>query len=149
MHLADYLSTDQIITGLTARTKTEVLKELLQPLVQKYTFLDPQETLEVLINRENLGTTGIGEGVAIPHGKIHALEEIILTVGLSPQGVDFAALDHKPVHIFFMVLAPEKSAGKHLKILASISRLLQDPDFKESFLNSQSRDELWHLLTKV
>jgi len=149
MHLGDYLSPDQVIAGLESRTRSEVLAELIRPLIRKYSFLNEQEVHQALISRENLGTTGIGEGVAIPHGKLRDLDDILLTAGLSRSGVDFAALDHKPVHIFFLVLAPEKSAGKHLKILAFISRLLQDPDFKSSFLHAGSREELWKLISRV
>ncbi len=148
MHLAEYLSPEQIVVGLESRSKSEVLAELIKPLIHKYDFLHEQEVYQVLLSRENLGTTGIGDGVAIPHGKLGSLENILLTAGLSRQGVDFAALDHRPVHIFFLVLAPEKSAGKHLKFLAFISRLLQDPEFKHSFLNAKSRDELWQLISK-
>ncbi|WP_291318634.1 PTS sugar transporter subunit IIA [Desulfonatronospira sp.] len=149
MHLADFLSPDQIIAGLTSRTKAQVLDELAAPLVEMHHFLDRSEVSSVLISRESLGTTGIGDGVAIPHGKIADLDHILISAGLSREGVDFAALDHKPVHIFFLVLAPEKSAGKHLKILAFISRLLQDPDFKNSFINAQSREEIWNLINRV
>jgi len=149
MHLADFLSPDQIVAGLASRTKAEVLDELAAPLVGKYDFLDQSEVNSVLVSRESLGTTGIGDGVAIPHGKIAGLDNILMSAGLSREGVDFAALDHKPVHIFFLVLAPEKSAGKHLKILAFISRLLQDPDFKDSFINAQTREELWNLINRV
>ncbi|RQD73680.1 PTS sugar transporter subunit IIA [Desulfonatronospira sp. MSAO_Bac3] len=149
MHLADFLSPDQIVAGLASRTKAEVLDELAAPLVEKHDFLERSEVNSVLVSRENLGTTGIGDGVAIPHGKIAGLDNILISAGLSREGVDFAALDHKPVHIFFLVLAPEKSAGKHLKILAFISRLLQDPDFKDSFINAQTREELWNLINRV
>ena len=149
MHLADFLSPDQIVAGLVSRNKAEVLDELAAPLVEKHEFLDRSEVNNVLVSRENLGTTGIGDGVAIPHGKIAGLDNILISAGLSREGVDFSALDHKPVHIFFLVLAPEKSAGKHLKILAFISRLLQDPDFKDCFINAQSREELWKLINRV
>ncbi len=149
MHLTDFLSPDQIVAGLSSRTKSEVLDELALPLLHKYDYLDRQEVNSVLLSRENLGTTGIGDGVAIPHGKFACLENILISAGLSRDGGDFAARDHKPVYIFFLVLAPEKSAGKHLKILAFISRLLQDHDFKDSFINAQSRDELWNLINRV
>lgn len=149
MNLAQYIHKDQIIPMLSARTKNQVLAELITPLVNKYPSLARDHVFEVLLTRENLGTTGIGEGVAIPHGKIEGLDQVLIAVGRSIEGLDFAALDHKPAHIFFLVLAPEKSAGKHLKVLAYISRLLQDPSFKESFLYAESRDELWELITST
>ncbi|WP_028574076.1 PTS sugar transporter subunit IIA [Desulfonatronovibrio hydrogenovorans] len=149
MNLDKYIHIDQIIPELSSGSKNEILAELIAPLVQKYDFLSLDKVYDVLLTRENLGTTGIGEGVAIPHGKLDDLEEVLLVAGRSLRGVNFSALDHKPVHIFFMVLAPEKSAGKHLKILAYISRLLQDPTFKESFMRAQDREELWNLITKA
>ncbi|WP_045210716.1 PTS sugar transporter subunit IIA [Desulfonatronovibrio magnus] len=148
MNLTEYLDKDQIIADLASATKTEVLAELISPLTAAYPFLDKQKIFEVLLFRENLGTTGIGDAVAIPHGKLDNLDKVLLVVGRSLQGVDFASLDHKLVNIFFLVLAPEKSAGKHLKILAYISRLLQDQSFKESFMSASDRDDLWNLITR-
>jgi len=147
MNLADYIDKNQVISELSARTKNEVLAELIDPLITSRPSLIREKVFDVLVTRENLGTTGIGDGVAIPHGKIEELDEVLIVAGRSRQGLDFAALDHKPAHIFFLVLAPEKSAGKHLKILAFISRLLQDHSFKESFMLAETRDELWNLIT--
>ncbi|MFP4083345.1 MAG: PTS sugar transporter subunit IIA [Desulfonatronovibrio sp.] len=149
MNLAQYIHKDQIMPKLSARTKNEVLAELIDPLVSKHPSLARDNVFEVLLTRENLGTTGIGDGVAIPHGKIEGLDQVLIAVGRSIEGLDFATLDHKPAHIFFLVLAPEKSAGKHLKVLAYISRLLQDPSFKESFMYAENREELWDLITST
>ncbi len=99
------------------------------------------------MDREDLGTTGIGDGVAIPHGKMESLKEIVIVAGRSRGGVDFESLDHKPCRIFFLVLAPEHVAGMHLRILAQISRLLSDEGFRGSFLEAQDRESLWRVLT--
>lgn len=149
MNLAEYIHKDQVIEELSARTKNEVLAELIKPLTEKYSFLNHEDVYEVLLTRENLGTTGIGDGVAIPHGKLEHLNQVLLVTARSRSGVDFAALDHKLVHIFFLVLAPEKSAGKHLKILAFISRMLQDQAFRDAYMRAQGRDELWNLLNRT
>ncbi len=149
MNLAQYIDKNQVIIELSARTKNEVLAELIDQLIKKRPSLIRDKVFDIILTRENLGTTGIGDGVAIPHGKIDELDEVLIVAGRSRQGLDFAALDHKPAHIFFLVLAPEKSAGKHLKILAFISRLLQDHAFKESFMRAESRDELWTLITRT
>ncbi len=149
MNLAQYINIDHILADLSARTKTQVLAELIEPLIISHSFLDRDKVFGVLKTREDLGTTGIGDGVAIPHGKIEELDEVLIAAGRSREGLDFSALDHKPAHIFFLVLAPEKGAGKHLKILAYISRLLQDQSFKESFMNAQGRDEIWDLITRT
>ncbi|MCA1743356.1 MAG: PTS sugar transporter subunit IIA [Desulfonatronovibrio sp.] len=149
MNLSEYIHKDQIIEELTARTKNEVLAELIKPLTEKYSFLDQEEVYDVLLTRENLGTTGIGNGVAIPHGKLEHLNQVLLVTARSSPGVDFAALDHKLVHIFFLVLAPEKSAGKHLKVLAFISRMLQDKVFRDAYMRAQGKDELWNMINRT
>lgn len=146
MNLAEYIDKNQVIAELSARTKNEVLAELVAPLIERQPSLNLNQVFDILLTREHLGTTGIGDGVAIPHGKIEDLDQVLIAAGRSRQGLDFASLDHKPAHIFFLVLAPEKSAGKHLKILAFISRLLQDYSFKDSFMRAEGRDELWDLI---
>lgn len=149
MRLADFLDRDLVLPELKARTKSEVLAELVAALGSKLPDLDAERTRQVLQEREHLGTTGIGEGVAIPHGKMEDLQEIVLVVGRSKAGVDFDALDFKPCTIFFLVLAPEQVAGTHLRILATISRLLRDESFRRSFLAAADRDELWRLLAST
>ncbi len=149
MRLADFLDRDLVLPELKARTKNEVLAELVAALGGKLPDLDAERTRQVLQEREHLGTTGIGEGVAIPHGKMEDLQEIVLVVGRSKAGVDFDALDFKPCTIFFLVLAPEQVAGTHLRILATISRLLRDESFRRSFLAAADRDELWRLLAST
>ncbi len=147
MKLGDYLDKDLVLPALQAKSKTEVLTELIGPIAQKIPGFDVQRAHKVLLEREYLGTTGIGDGVAIPHGKLDSLDDIILVVGRSPDGVDFEALDFKLCKIFFLVLAPEQVAGVHLRILAHISRLLKDDTFRESFLTADNQDALWDLLT--
>lgn len=149
MKLTDYLDQDLVIFNLTARTKDEVLAELVTPVATKYPDLDLEYILKTLTEREALGTTGIGDGIAIPHGKLDNLDQVIIVVGHSRKGVDFASLDHQPATIFFTVLAPSNVVGLHLKILASISRLLKDNGFRQAFASSSSQDELWQLLQSV
>jgi PTS system nitrogen regulatory IIA component len=149
MRLADYLDKDLIISDLSARTKSEVLAELVSPLTAKYPNLDPTRVTQVLMDREMLGTTGIGDGIAIPHGKLDSIEQVMVVVGRSRDGVDFASLDHKPATIFFTVLAPAAVVGLHLKLLATVSRLLKDDTFRRAFAASPGQDELWSLLQSV
>lgn len=146
MVLKDFLSKDLLLPELQARNKTEVLAELVAVLAQKVPSLDAEAAFRVLKDRESLGSTGIGEGVAIPHGKLEGLDRIVLVVGRSSEGVDFDALDRKPCHIFFMVLAPEQVAGMHLRILASITRLLKDETFRHAFLTAQDKELFWDAL---
>lgn len=147
MKLGEYLEKELVLPELTASTKQEALAELLAPVVEKNPALDAEEVFNVLMEREALGTTGIGNGIAIPHGKLPSLDRIVVVAGRSFEGLDFDALDQKPCNIFFMVLAPENVAGTHLRILAQISRLLKDEDFKQLFMESDSQDALWNLLS--
>ena len=149
MKLAEYLDKDLIISDLSARTKSEVLAELVSPLARKYPGLDSQRISQILMDREKLGTTGIGDGIAIPHGKMDSIEQILIIIGRSHDGVDFASLDHKPATTFFTVLAPSAVVGLHLKLLAQVSRLLKDDAFRQAFATAAGQDELWHLLQTV
>ncbi|HPR15219.1 MAG TPA: PTS sugar transporter subunit IIA, partial [Smithella sp.] len=102
--------------------------------------------IDILKQRENLGSTGIGEGVAIPHGKISNLNDIVVAFGRSEKGIAYDSLDGKPVHLFFLLLAPENSAGQHLKILAKISKMLKDVYFRNKLIAAKSRDELYQII---
>ncbi|WP_243311521.1 PTS sugar transporter subunit IIA [Fundidesulfovibrio agrisoli] len=147
MRLAEYLRKDFVLDSLAADGKPEVLAELVAPVARVFPDIDAQKALRVLLDRESLGTTGIGDGVAIPHGKMDSLKEIVIVAGRSTGGVDFEALDHKPCRIFFLVLAPEHVAGMHLRILAQISRLLSDESFRGAFLDAPDQEGLWRVLT--
>jgi PTS system nitrogen regulatory IIA component len=147
MHLEEYLQPEFVIGELAAETKHAVLAELVAPLKALWPDFDAERALRVLEERESLGTTGIGDGVAIPHGKMESLERIVIVVGRSLKGVNFDALDFKPCRIFFLVLAPEHVAGLHLRILAQISRLLSDEAFRHAFMSAEDDAALWKVLT--
>ncbi|MDD4730517.1 MAG: PTS sugar transporter subunit IIA [Desulfovibrio sp.] len=146
MRLGEYLDTEMIIPELASATKAEVLREIVDAVHQHIPELDPQDAIQVLLDREELGSTGIGDGIAIPHGKLESVDHIVVAVARSSAGVDFDALDHAPCKIIFMVLAPEQVAGLHLRILAHISRLLKDSEFRRNFMEAEGRDGLWQLL---
>ena len=146
MRLCDYLRGQFVVAGLKAQNKPDVLAELVAPVADVFPEVDPKAALKVLLDRESLGSTGIGDGVAIPHGKMADLNEIVIVAGRSEEGLDFDALDHKPCHIFFLVLAPEHVAGMHLRVLAQISRLLSSETFREAFLAAKDSQSLWDLL---
>lgn len=149
MKLGDYLEKDLVLSELTSATKSEVLNELITPLSEKYPEMDTNQAVRVLLDREKLGTTGIGDGIAIPHGKLEDLDKVIVIAGRSKTGVEFDALDHKPCSIFFLVLAPESVAGMHLRILAQISRILKDSEFRNEFIGADGPEGLWKLLQGV
>lgn len=147
MRILEALNKDAIIDDLKAKDKKGILEELVSPLVET-TGIDQEILVKVLIERERLGSTGIGGGVGIPHGKLVDLKSITLGVGISRRGVDFESMDGKPTHIFFLLLTPENSTGLHLKLLARVSRLLKKGPFKESLLQELDRDEIYHAISE-
>jgi nitrogen PTS system EIIA component len=149
MRLDDYLQKEFVIPDLTGETKVDVLAELVAPLQAKWPDFDLEKAHRVLMEREVLGTTGIGDGVAIPHGKMENLEQIVIVVGRSLKGVNFEALDFKPCHILFLVMAPEHVAGLHLRILAHISRLLSNETFRNEFMAAEGLENLWTTLSNA
>ena len=108
--------------------------------------MDAQRLVDTLLDREKLGSTGIGEGVAIPHGKMPGLPGLVASFGRSTAGVDFRAIDGRPTHLFFTLFAPENSAGAHLKALARISRIFKNPSFRDAILKAASADEVYRLI---
>lgn len=146
MKLTDILRPEQIIPDLQARGKRAVMMELCQALCRERPDLDPDRLMEVLLERERLGSTGIGDGIAIPHGKLPQLSELQLAFGRSQAGVDFDSLDGKPAHLFFLVVAPENSAGVHLKALARISRLLKSHAVRKDLLQARDAQEMFQII---
>lgn len=146
MKLGDYLAPSAVFADLGATTKAEILAEMVASLAAAHPELDPETATRVLMERERLGTTGIGDGIAIPHGKLPGLQDIVLAIGRSSKGVPFDSLDNEPCRIFFLVLAPVDAAGQHLRLLAHISRLLKSQDFRSAFLAASDHDALWRLL---
>ncbi len=146
MKLIDFLDRNLIVPDLVADSKEEVLRELAAVLPAVFPALKVEDTVQVLLEREALGSTGIGSHVAIPHGRFSCLEQTVLVVGRSRVGVDFAAIDNESVHIFFLVLAPEKGLGTHLRLLAHIARLVRDEAFCRRFMESTDPQEMWELL---
>lgn len=148
MKMMELLREDFILEDLKAAGKREVLAELSGVFARGKARFDLQEMLHVLLEREKLGSTGIGDGIAIPHGKLAGLEEIMLAFGRSREGIDFDTMDGKPAHLFFLLIAPEESAGQHLKVLAKISRMLKDADFRKRLLEAKGREELCTVLSE-
>jgi PTS system nitrogen regulatory IIA component len=146
MNISDNLAKDLVVYELQATDKGGVLEEMVSTLKDAGLDIDVENSLKVLNDREKLGTTGIGDGIAIPHGKLDSIEEIVVVVGRSSVGVDFESLDMQPCKIFFMVLAPEQGAGTHLKVLAQISRQLKDEAFRQAFIETGDKEELLRLL---
>ena len=148
MRIADFLSPQATIADMHARTKNEVLRELSAALVRTHPNLQEDKLTEVLLEREKLGSTGIGEGVAIPHGKLPGMPQLLATFGVSRAGVDFESIDGKPTHLFFALVAPENSAGVHLKALARISRLFKNPRFRAAILEAPTAADIHALIVQ-
>ncbi len=146
MRLDQILNSGFINESLQAKNKTEVLQELVQTIIDGGLKLDSSVAMEILQQREKLGSTGIGDGVAIPHGKIPVLEDLVVAFGRSKEGISFDAIDGKPVHLFFLLLAPENSAGQHLKALAKISKMLKVVDFRNKLMDAKSSEDLYKII---
>ena len=141
MKICDVLDRKSILADLKARNKKGILEELVVP-VAEIAGVSQKDLTRVLMERERLGSTGIGGGIGIPHGKMKSLESLVLGFGLSRQGVDFESLDGQPTHIFFLLVTPENSTGLHLKLLARISRILKNDPFKNRLMEATDRDEI-------
>ena len=148
MKITAFLKCEFIIEELKAVTREAVLAELAAVLTHAVSTVEQDEMVKVLMARERLGSTGIGDGIAIPHGKIGGLDDLMIAIGRSNKGVDFNAMDGKPVHLFFLLMAPENSSGQHLKVLARISRLLKDSVLRKKLMEAESPDELFNLLVE-
>jgi nitrogen PTS system EIIA component len=145
MKILDVLKTDAILVDLKATDKKGVMDELVKPIASAG-GLDHKELVRILMERERLGSTGIGGGIGIPHGKIKTLDSLVLGFGLSRKGVDFESMDGRPTHIFFLLITPENSTGLHLKLLARISRILKNDPFKEKLITAEDPGEVIEII---
>jgi len=148
MKIIDLLTPNCILPDLHATSKRGVLEELAATLVPGPEGLHLQKVVEVLQDRERLGSTGIGDNIAIPHGKLPQLSRLLLVFGRSLKGVDFDSMDGKPCHLFFMLLAPVNSAGLHLQALAKISRMLMSQAFRDNLMKAAGAEELLRLIAE-
>jgi nitrogen PTS system EIIA component len=146
MKISEILTKEHIIKDLKSCDKESVLEELSNFLKDKGEIPNKDNLLLALIEREKLGSTGIGENVAIPHAKIREIDKIITVFARSQIGVEFESLDQKPVNFIYLILAPENSTGQHLKALARISRLFKNPSLRESVLSANEIDQIYSIL---
>ncbi len=147
MDLAGLIKLDGIIPSLKAKSKKQVLQELAARAAES-TKLDQREIFETLLHRERLGSTGVGHGVAIPHGKFEKLDKIVSLFARLSTPVDFDSIDDQPVDLVFLLLAPESAGADHLKALARISRLLREPASIEKLRGSKDAAALYSVLTE-
>jgi nitrogen PTS system EIIA component len=147
MKITEFLGPDAVIPELAAKDKPAILRELAGPLA-RHMPVPADRIYAMLAEREEIGTTGIGEGVAIPHGKLAGVPRLTASFGVARGGVDFQAIDGKPTQLFFALIAPENSAGLHLKALARISRLFKSPAFRESILKAEGAEAIYNLISR-
>ncbi len=143
MRMHQILKEEFLSDNLLSDNKNDVLAELINVLIASGLTMDRAKAIDVLQQREKLGSTGIGDGVAIPHGKVSDLSNLVIAFGRSKKGIPFDAVDGKPVHLFFLLMAPENSAGQHLKVLAKISKLLKTPEFRRKLIDAETTSDLY------
>lgn len=141
MKILDVLDKEAILVDLKAKDKIGILNELVAPAA-RITGIDHNDMVRVLMERERLGSTGIGGGIGIPHGKLKGLDRLVLGFGLSRRGVDFESMDGRPTHLFFLLITPEHATDLHLKLLARVSRLLKKESLKEMLMKASSADDV-------
>ena len=146
MKLSDILNQNHVIPDLKAKDKKGVLAELVDVIVSSDPTLDKNSLVKVLLERERLGSTGIGDGVAIPHGKFQGLKHPIISFGRSRKGLDFDAMDGEAVFLFFLLVAPEDSASIHLKALAKIAKIIKGRSFRSVLMQVPTREEIYQAI---
>jgi len=146
MKITEYLVPAAIIPALRSINKEGAIREISEALVRAGLVKDVVHTVEVLLEREKLGSTGIGQNIAVPHAKSEEVKNLVLGVGISEKGVDFDALDGDPVNIIFLVIAPVDATGLHLKVLARIARLLKDKVFRNSLRSCQTAEKVYETI---
>ena len=146
MKLSEILDQDNIIPDLKAKDKKGVLEELAEVMTNHEPSLDTSSLIRVLLERERLGSTGIGDGVAIPHGKFRGVTHPIVSFGRSLKGLDFESMDGQPVFLFFLLVAPENSASVHLKALAKIAKILKNGSFRKVLMEASTKQELYQTI---
>ena len=151
MKITEFLGPDAVIPELIAKDKPGILRELAGPLA-RHMPVPSDSIFRMLVEREEIGTTGIGEGVAIPHGKLSGVPRLTASFGVSRGGVDFQSIDGKPTQLFFALIAHDSSmgnvAGLHLRALARISRLFKSPAFREAILKAQGAEAIYNLIAR-
>jgi len=148
MKIMTYVTEDRVISDLHGVDKLSVLRELSRPLVKASGLASAEELVQVLLERERIESTGIGEGIAIPHGRVKGLREFLVFFARSMKGVDFDSIDQKPAHLFFLILAPDNSATVNLELLSRVVTLLRDHSFRKRLMEARSPKELFQIIAE-
>ncbi len=143
MKLTDILISEACVVDMQAKTKKEALRELAAGLAASVEGLEAPELLDMLLEREKLGTTAMGDGIAIPHARVESLDRLLASFGRSRNGVDFDSVDGKRTHLFFLLVAPGTEGSTHLLTLARLSRFLTQPEFRAKLLEVEAIEDLF------
>jgi len=146
MTLLDILSPKSAVVGLQGETKEEIIRELVDSLEIDQVITDRDKVLQAVLEREKIMSTGIGDGIAIPHGKSDAVSALAAALGIHKQGVGFEALDGEPAYVFFLLVSPANVSGPHIKALARISRLLKNDTFKKKLIAAATPAEIMKII---
>ena len=141
--MSEIVAEPLVLPALQGGTRESVLREMVESLAAQQPQIDTSRLFEVLCERERLGSTGIAEGVAIPHGRLPGLPGMMVVVGRHQEGVDFGSLDGSPTKLFFLLVAPQEKPGRHLTALAHVSRLVKDASFRRGLMSARDRHELY------
>jgi len=148
MQLSEFINVNRIKKGIDVLSKKRALEELSNLITQDQTQLNATEIFESLISRERLGSTGVGYGIAIPHGRIKNCEQITGAFIQLQQGIDFDAMDNQPVDMLFALIVPEESTDEHLQVLALLASMFNDENFRQQLRQGQNEEEIYQLLTQ-
>ena len=146
--VAEYIKAETVELDLESKNKNAVIKELFENIKKNGQIKNEELALEDLYARENMGSTGIGKNVAVPHAKTDAVDELTVTIGISRNGIEYEAIDDENVNIFFMFLCPKDQAQEYLRILARISRLVKEDKFRESLMKAKTQEEIVEIIRK-
>ncbi len=149
MKISEIIEKENIISDLKSKDKEGVLAELAEAISNHDPSIDKVALVDVLVERERLGTTGIGDGVAIPHGKLSGVKRPIVSFGRSKEGLDFDSMDGQPTHLFFLLVAPENSSGVHLEVLARTAKILKSSVFRKKLMEARTTKEIYQTIIKT
>ncbi|MFC1884296.1 PTS sugar transporter subunit IIA [Thermodesulfobacteriota bacterium] len=149
MELSEFFKEENVSPQLKARDKKSVLEELAELVCLNDPSIDKGALVEVLVEREHLGSTGIGDGVAIPHGKLSSVSEPVISFGRSKEGLDFDSMDGQPAYLFFLLIAPENSSGVHLQALARIAKILKSDSFRKRLMETETKEEIYQEIIRT
>jgi PTS system nitrogen regulatory IIA component len=148
MKVVDFLRPDLVMASLRGGSKSDVLAEMAKHLAANQSGIDPEGLRKVLEERELLASTAIGDGIAIPHGKLDSVNQLLGVLGRSVEGLEFDSIDGKPTHLVFMLVAPASSTGIHLKALARLSRLFRDALFRQRLIEASDAAAMYKVITE-